>query len=166
MKFYLVRIYFGLHAHLSFSFLIEEMNPLQRISLCRVGERTHLEELFMKCSWHCQTAQVNCRQHCLLSQVWRCTHCWCKGSSISYKAEIHLWRVFMAEISMFESYLAHIKDGRNCPFGKGVTQGIWSSNEALTKVQFDLASLKGNKAITGNDRKWKRGENAFNCGSF
>lgn len=46
----------------------------------------------------------------------------------------------MAEISVFESRLSHIKDGRNCPFGKGVTQGIWSSNGALTKVQFDLPS--------------------------
>lgn len=61
----------------------------------------------------------------------------------------------MAEISVFESRLSHIKDGKNCPFGKGVTQGIWSSNGALTKVQFDLTSFKGNKAITGNSKSEK-----------
>lgn len=84
-----------------------------------------------------------------------CSRYHCKGFSISCKAEIHTQRVFMAEISMFESYLAHIKDGRNCPFGKGVTQGIWGSNEAFTKVQFDLPSLQGNKAITRQLRKVK-----------
>lgn len=59
----------------------------------------------------------------------------------------------MAKISVFESCLSPIKDRRNCPFGKGVTQGMWSSNGVLTKVKFDLASFKGNKAITGNSKK-------------
>lgn len=69
MKVHLVRIYFGLQAHLLFYFLVEGMHLLQRISLCGIGERTHLEQLFMKCSWYCPTAQVNCRQHCLLCGV-------------------------------------------------------------------------------------------------
>lgn len=30
----------------------------------------------------------------------------------------------MAEVSIFGSYLGHIKAGRNCPFVKGVTQDI------------------------------------------
>lgn len=85
MKVHLVRIYFGLQAHLLFYFLVEGMHLLQRISLCGVGERTHLEQLFMKCSWYCPTAQVNCRQHCLL--------CGVQGHTISVKAFLFLTRL-------------------------------------------------------------------------